>query len=99
MQERRPKPWQTIENSIYINARGMDGVGVKFADFNQFFDFCYANFSAGCDHRIKVACRLAINKVAGLVSFPRLDNGDVGLDAFLEHIFLVAEFPDILSFR
>ena len=41
--------------------------------------------------RIEVARRLAEDRIAGLVGFPRLHDGDVGEDALFEDVVLAVE--------
>ena len=72
--------------------------GIELAHFHQLLDLGHRHLAAGGDHRVEVARGLAIDEVAGLVALPGLDDGQVGADRVLEHVFAAVERARLLAF-
>ena len=54
-------------------------------------------FAGGRHHRVEVARGLAVDEVAGGVALPGLDDGEVGEQAALHHVFLAVELLHFLA--
>ena len=87
-----------MDDSTNENAGRVNLVGIEFADFNEFFHFSHANFSAGRDHRIKISRGLSVNQIAGLVAFPCLHDRQLRGDPRLENVFAIAKVFRFLAF-
>ena len=76
----------------------MDAVRIKSADRHYFFNLDHAHLAAGCGGQIKIARRLAENKVAALVGFPCFHQRQVRKNSAFKDIFLPAKFFDLFAF-
>ena len=87
-----------LDDPVDINARRVDLIGIEFADFDQFLDLRDADLAAGRDHRVEIPRRFSVDEVAGFIALPCLHQRNLGRDARLEHIFLVAEIFRLFAF-
>ena len=72
-------------------------VGIEFAGFDEMFDLGDGHLGGGRHVRIEVARRLAIDEIAFGVALPGVDDGDVGEEAVLHHVWLAVEIADFLA--
>ena len=80
-----------LDDAVDVDARHVDVVRIELTHGNQMLDLGHADLAAGGDHRIEVACGFAKQQIAVCVALPRLDDRQVGMDRFLQHVLLVAE--------
>src|SRR5260221_3708009 len=88
---------RALDDAVDVDPRGVNLIGIELADLHQLLHFGNRDFAAGGDHRIEVPRGLAIDEVARLVSLPGLDHRQIGMDAFLEHVFLAVEGLGLLA--
>src|SRR5581483_9661930 len=88
----------TLENSLHVDAGGVNFVGGKLANFHQLLDLGDGDAGSRGHHRIKVPCRLAVHKIAPAVALPGLDQGAIGRQAALHNAGPPIEVADLLAF-
>src|SRR3990167_3439846 len=64
-----------LNDAVHIDARQVDGVGIKAAQRHDFFHLHNADLTGGRGGRVEVARRLAEHKVARGIGLPRLYDG------------------------
>ena len=75
----------------------MNLVGIQLTDLDEFLHLRNGNFSTCRDHWIKIAGSFAIDEIARSISFPRLDQCEIGSDSWLHHILFFVKNPGFSS--
>ncbi len=75
----------------------MDRIWIEGADGDDLFHLDDADLAAGGGGHVEVSRRLAEHDVAGFVRLPRLDDGQVGEDSFLQDVVLTPEALHFLA--
>src|SRR5205085_3301349 len=90
---------RALNNAIDVNPGRVNLVWIELAYLDQLLDFSDADIPAGRDHRIEVSRGHSINEIARLIAFPCLHDGELGPNAGLQHVFLVAKLFRFFGFR
>src|ERR1700733_16069633 len=71
---------------------------IKLSRFKSLFNFCNRDLSRGLHHRIKIARRLAINKIAPFIALPGLDEGEVSFQRVFHDVSAPVKLAPLLTF-
>src|SRR6056297_2379365 len=82
-----------------IDPWNMDRVGVELAGFNNFLNFHDTDLAASCGRLVEIAGCFAEDRIAGRISFPGFDDGEVSEDAFFEYVILAIERLNFFALR
>src|SRR5262245_19260859 len=77
----------------------MNGVRIKLAHLDQFFNLRNGDFRSSGHDGIKVPCGLPVNEVAPPVSLPCLHKCEIRCQSTLEYLHASVEFPRFLTLR
>ena len=87
-----------FDDALDENAGRVDVVGIDLAGRHQMLDFGDGDLGRGRHHRIEIARGLAIDEIACGIALPGVDDGEIGEQPALHHIFLAVEFLHFLAF-
>src|SRR5919198_5301379 len=88
-----------LEDTLHINAGQVYLVGRNFAHVDEVLDFRNGDLRSHGHHRIEIARGLAEHQVAPVVAFPRLDEGEVGVERPLHYIPAAVELACLFALR
>src|SRR5206468_7200450 len=86
-----------LQDVLHENARRDDVVWVDGAGLDQVLHFGDGDARGGRHHGIEVARRSPIDEITRPIAFPRLDEGEVGAQRFLEDVRLAVDGPRLLA--
>src|SRR5260370_14517332 len=81
------------------NSGRVDVVGVDSAGLDQMFDLRNGDLRGRRHHRVEVARRLPIDEVALAISFPGMDDCEIGDEATLHNVAFPIEAANFLALR
>ena len=85
-----------MHDALDENARSMDRVGIDFPRRDEMLDLRDRRLAGGGHHRIEVARRLAIDKIAFAISLICVDDRDIGDESALHDIGRAVEVAQLL---
>src|SRR5579862_1859081 len=87
----------TLKNSFHVDRGRMDRIAIKVSRLDQMFNFSDSHLRRGRHDGVKIARRLAIDKVSHAVAFPGFYEGEIGGESALHHVNAAVEFARFFS--
>src|SRR5215471_6165759 len=76
----------SLEYALHVNAGCVHCVRIQFTWLNQVLYFSDGCFCRRRHHRIEIARRLTIDKIAPFIAFPRLDQGKISVQRVFHQV-------------
>src|SRR5262245_54135302 len=89
---------RNVDDALHIDARRVNLIRVDLARFEQMLDLGDCDFPGRGHHRVEIARRLPVHKIAFGVALPSVDKRDVRDKPALHDIMLAIELADVLAF-